>query len=574
MKNTYYLISVLILLLGVSNAPAQICDPTVPVFTIDLTGNPNGTWTSPPVGRIGQCCTASGSDVCVEFIITIDPAANGISFDIISGAVPGGALFYQVNCGPPSPLGTPVCLSGAGPHYITFCKPGNNVNEYQIQSIPQPSAGGTEYVSQACTGYLSTEGLDPASITYTSVPFNALYNSYLSCTAGCDSSIVTPVGVAPAFVDYQVCGNVAGACGTVSFCDTIRINFVNTLAVNINPQNPTICFGGANAVVTAVPSGGLAPYSYLWSTGATSQSISVGQGTYTVQLTDAMNCSVQYDTVIVNAFSLPIAANAGPDQLLCIGAASAVALNGVITAASGGMWYNGAGSFAPNDTTMNAVYTPSASEITAGTATLMLVTTGNAGCPSDTDFITITIAPQPSPVVTGTGNVCQFSSQLYTVSNANPVSYTWSVTNGTITNNFGDTIAVSWNTLGAGNVSVTATNAAGCDTTIQIPVSVQPQPAPVMSGTSFACTPFTAVYHVTNAMNDNVAWVVTGGSVVGSSSADSVVVLWSAPGSGTLVSGSPSDARIGASGASFVVATPACQFWIRMVRSFTSISRS
>ena len=534
MKNNFYLIFALVSLLGVSNASAQICDPTVPVFTVNLTGNPNGTWTSPPVGRLGQCCTASGSDVCVEFVITLDSAANGISFDIISGAIPGGALFYQVNCGPPSPLGSPVCLSGVGPHYITFCKPGNNVNEYQIQSIPQPSAGGTQYVSQACTGMLVAEGLDQASITYTSIPYNAFYNSFLSCTSGCDTSIVTPIGIAPPFVDYQICGMVSGFCDTIPFCDTIRINFVNTLGVNINPQNPTICFGGANAVVTAIPTGGLAPYSYIWSTGATTQSISVGAGTYTVQLTDAMNCSVQYDTVIVNAFSLPIAANAGPNQLLCIGAASSVALNGIITAAAGGKWYNGAGTFSPNDTTMNAVYTPSASEITAGSANLMLVTTGNQGCPADTDYISITIAPQPSPVVTGSGSVCQFSTQLYTASNATPVSYVWSVAGGTITNNLGDSIAVYWNTLGAGSVTVTASNTAGCDTTIQVPITVNPQPAPIMSGTSFACTPFTAVYYVTNAMNDNVAWVITGGTIIGSSSADSVVVQWSNPGTGTV----------------------------------------
>jgi gliding motility-associated-like protein len=536
MKNIYYWISVLLILLGASVSSAQICDPTVPVFTIDLTGNPNGVWTSPFIGRNGQCCSASGANVCVEFVITLDSAANGISFDIVAGAVPGGALFYQVNCGAPSPLGSPVCLSGPGPHYITFCKPGNNTNVYQITSIPEPSAGGTEYVSQACTGYLAAHGLDVPTITYTSIPFNALYNSYLSCTSGCDSSIVTPIGAAPPFVDYQVCGNVAGACGVVSFCDTIRINFVNTLAVNITPQNPTICFGGSNAVVTANPGGGLAPYSYLWSTGATTQSISVGAGTYSVQLTDAMNCSVQYDTVTVNAFSLPIAANAGPDQLLCNGSATSLVLNGSITAASGGQWYNGTGTFFPNNATLNAVYSPSASEITAGAATLMLVTTGNQGCPADTDYFTLTIAPQPSPVVSGATNVCQFSAQMYTATNPNPVTYTWTATGGTITNNFGDSIAVSWNTLGAGNVTVTATNAAGCDTTIQLPVAVQPQPAPVMSGTSFACTPSTTVYHVTNSMNDNVAWIVTGGTIIGSSSADSVVVQWTTSGSGTVTS--------------------------------------
>src|SRR5688572_23720822 len=126
MKNVYKWFWVLLLFVKIQNSSAQMCDPAVPVFTVDLTGSPNGTWTSPLVYRTGLCCTASGSDVCVQFIITLDSGANGISFDIISGAVPGGALYYQINCGLPSPLGSPICLSGVGPHVLTFCKPGNN----------------------------------------------------------------------------------------------------------------------------------------------------------------------------------------------------------------------------------------------------------------------------------------------------------------------------------------------------------------------------------------------------------------------------------------------------------------
>src|SRR5689334_22275698 len=110
MKKIYNLFLVFGFFLALTTSSAQICDPTVPLFNINLTGNPNGTWTSPLVTRNGLCCSASGADGCVEFVITLDPGANGISFDIISGAVPGGALFYQVNCGPPSPLGSPVCL--------------------------------------------------------------------------------------------------------------------------------------------------------------------------------------------------------------------------------------------------------------------------------------------------------------------------------------------------------------------------------------------------------------------------------------------------------------------------------
>ncbi|MBL0050354.1 MAG: hypothetical protein IPP29_01925 [Bacteroidetes bacterium] len=49
---------------------------------------------------------------------------------------------------------------------------------------------------------------------------------------------------------------------------------------------------GSNGSVTAQPLGGTAPYSYVWSTGATTQTISsLAAGTYTVTITDANGCT-------------------------------------------------------------------------------------------------------------------------------------------------------------------------------------------------------------------------------------------------------------------------------------------
>jgi hypothetical protein len=298
MKKLYFtlLFILSVLLWDRATVRAQGCDPITPVINVNLTGQPNGTWISPPIQRDGHCCSSSGSDKCVDFNITLDSSANGIRFNIASGAVPPGALYYQINCGPPVPVGDIICLNGPGPHMLTFCKPGNNTNTYSIQSIPAPAADGTPWVSNACTGMMGVTGLDDTSITWTSLPYNATYNSYLSCVHGCDTVIVTPTGSFPPYVDYLVCGSVIGGCSNAAFCDTIRINFVNTLAVNITPQNPIICYGQGFATVTANPTGGNPAYTYSWSTGATTQSINVGPGTYTVQMTDSMNCTTATDS--------------------------------------------------------------------------------------------------------------------------------------------------------------------------------------------------------------------------------------------------------------------------------------
>lgn len=59
------------------------------------------------------------------------------------------------------------------------------------------------------------------------------------------------------------------------------------------------CFAQANGSITAVASGGTSPYTYLWSNGGTSASITnLTPGTYSVQITDANGCVVNESAVI------------------------------------------------------------------------------------------------------------------------------------------------------------------------------------------------------------------------------------------------------------------------------------
>jgi hypothetical protein len=99
--------------------------------------------------------------------------------------------------------------------------------------------------------------------------------------------------------------------------------------------------------------------------------------------------------------------NAGPDQSICaLGTATlAGSFGGGATSA---IWSGGTGAYAPNNTTMNAVYTPSAAEKLAGTVTLILTTDDPAGpCPAVSDNVIITIgAPLTGATLTGSGSAC------------------------------------------------------------------------------------------------------------------------------------------------------------------------
>jgi fibronectin type 3 domain-containing protein/regulation of enolase protein 1 (concanavalin A-like superfamily) len=90
-------------------------------------------------------------------------------------------------------------------------------------------------------------------------------------------------------------GNVTTAATTVTVNAAVNANIADVYAMNpeVDTKNTIYVGYGPTALsVTAQATGGTAPYSYLWTTGATTQSISVSiAGIYTVTITDAAGCT-------------------------------------------------------------------------------------------------------------------------------------------------------------------------------------------------------------------------------------------------------------------------------------------
>ncbi len=117
-------------------------------------------------------------------------------------------------------------------------------------------------------------------------------------------------------------------------CTAIATPSVNAITEIDNQFTPVIsCTGGPNTIST-VSSGGMAPYTYLWNTGAVTSIISgVTNGSYTVTVTDANGCVIT-DTTQFQGYT--VFAN-GPTTL-CVG-------DSVTLSAAGGsnyLWSNGA----------------------------------------------------------------------------------------------------------------------------------------------------------------------------------------------------------------------------------------
>src|SRR5678810_337025 len=180
----------------VNGLSAQTC--TAITYNVDLSASVD-TSVIIQSTRNGDCC---GGTNCIRFDLIINPACSYVNFTVQNPAPPGNAAYYQVNCGPQTSLGTPICVVGQTQVSITFCKPGNDNPIYTITAAGAFQGSGDITVREGCTGSMSVSGLTPATINWTSIYPGAqgAYDSYLSCSSGCTSANVTPLQGAPAYI--------------------------------------------------------------------------------------------------------------------------------------------------------------------------------------------------------------------------------------------------------------------------------------------------------------------------------------------------------------------------------------
>ncbi len=82
------------------------------------------------------------------------------------------------------------------------------------------------------------------------------------------------------------------ASGNIDSC-TVQITMPDVMIVEVDITDEIDCFGDADGDAMVTASGGVAPYSYLWSNGATGTTVNnLGAGGYSVTVTDANGCEV------------------------------------------------------------------------------------------------------------------------------------------------------------------------------------------------------------------------------------------------------------------------------------------
>ena len=202
-------------------------DPIV----IDLTGQPNASFTRTGDNRSGKCCTASGSSTtCVSYKIILDPATDVLSVSLPPNGKKSNSEAYYVDCDGPYDINTPVCLNGRDKNYVivSYCKPGNDLST-DLLFTTSSGFGVSPDISlrPGCTGTISVTGLIQSTIQWTAIaPTDniVLYNSYLSATSNASSVTVAPTAAAPGgYIDYQVTGIEQSPCNTIHKSSIVRV---------------------------------------------------------------------------------------------------------------------------------------------------------------------------------------------------------------------------------------------------------------------------------------------------------------------------------------------------------------
>ena len=104
--------------------------------------------------------------------------------------------------------------------------------------------------------------------------------------------------------------------------DTIIITQPAKLIAFINPYSHVSCFGENDATLTAMPTGGTGPFTYFWNSGESTQTIlGKGPNTYSVIVTDSLNCFDDTSLVVIEPIKLTSSIT-DTTHVLCGGAAT------------------------------------------------------------------------------------------------------------------------------------------------------------------------------------------------------------------------------------------------------------
>ena len=199
------------------------------------------TWYRRCARRAG-CTSYVGESNWIEVTVT-GPCCDNVTN-------PGSIAANQSNCGPFDP----VLLSSTS-------APSGGSGALEIVWITRPGTSGSWTTVAGATGLT----YDPPTVSQTT--------------------------------QYRRCARRAGCTDYIGESNIITITVTPGITLNCSATNGT-CNNNNIGTATATASGGTAPYTYVWNTGWSNQTMNAGPGTYNVVVTDANGCTADCSVTI------------------------------------------------------------------------------------------------------------------------------------------------------------------------------------------------------------------------------------------------------------------------------------
>jgi hypothetical protein len=335
-------------------------------------------------------------------------------------------------------FGTPIILSASGASTYSWT---NNV----LNGVPfSPASTATYLVTGTdANGCINT---DQVAVTVNPLPTVNAGIDVNVCTG--NSTTLNGSGASTYAWNNNVSNAVAfipTTSGTYSVAGTDANGCTNTdqVVVTVNPL-PTISAGSDQSVCTgtAVTLSASGANTYAWDNNVTDgiAFTPASSGTYSVTGTDGNGC-INTDQVVVTVNPLPTI-NAGSDQSVCTGTAVTLSASGANTY----VW--------DNNVMDGIAFTPTTSGTYSVTGTVA------NGC-TNTDQVAVTVNPLPSVNAGADQSICKGAA--VTLSGTGATTYAW---NNNVTN------GVAFNPIATATYSVSGTDANGCTNADEVIVTV------------------------------------------------------------------------------------------------------